>query len=67
MLNGTMSYDEAEQKPDITLAQWARAQALQALVVAGHLNPSGAELMVNAYAELIISGSMPEPPIGMRW
>lgn len=64
------TYDTAEAQPatEVTLAQWARAEALKAVLqtnISGR--PPMVALMVNSYAELIISGSMPTPPPGVSY
>lgn len=57
-----ITYDNAELVPAtaITAAQWARAEAFRAI---GDLDLRGGdaelEAKVNAYAELIITGSVP--------
>lgn len=73
-----MDYEDAEaagsgrQDTDgnPTLAQWARAEALKAIMS----NPKGQPLSlsvvadhVNALAELIVTGSLPEPPRGTTY
>lgn len=67
-----ITYDNAELVPatGVTAAQWARAEALKAILGAGQRHAGdagGAAIMVGAYAELIITGSLPEPPPGVRW
>lgn len=56
-----MTYENAEAMPHahLRLAQWARAEALKALMASGRI-PTPAETVawVNAYAELIIEGGM---------
>ncbi len=65
-------YDEAEGRPasSISAAQWARAEALKAVLSAGTAVAHGAEaveMMVDAYAHLIIAGGLPKPPPGVEW
>ena len=63
----TMNYDDAENvsAQDVTLAQWARAQALRALMSrdAKLTLPALAE-QVGLLADLIISGSLAAPTPG---
>lgn len=66
------TYDTAEARPatEVTLAQWARAEALKALLQSDGNIPSrlpGVADMVNIYAELIISGALPTPPPGTSY
>jgi hypothetical protein len=56
---------------EVTLAQWARAQALKA-ILSGPMNSQPSRLpgvadMVNTYAELIITGSLPAPKPGTSY
>jgi hypothetical protein len=62
--------DLAEGKPmtDLTLAQWARAKALAAVLGSGQAqNPRSVADMTYAYAVLIITGELGDPPDGMFW
>lgn len=70
-----MTYEEAEdvgyerQQADgtPTLAQWARAQAVRATLSNPHrtnMNLPAIALQVNVLAELIVTGSLPDPPPG---
>jgi hypothetical protein len=74
------TYDESEaygrdrQETDgtPTLAQWARAEALKAVMShpAGATRPAGMreiENQVNILAELIVTGSLPKPPPGVMY
>jgi len=60
--------DLAEGQPmsKMTLAQWARAQALRALLSSNRTASSLQALTyeVDAFAELIITGHIPEPKPG---
>lgn len=65
----TTTARDADNAP--TIAQWARAQALMA-ILSGPTDgqPSsvtGVADMVNVYAELIVTGSLPKPPPGVFW
>lgn len=70
-----MTYGEAEaagrDRQDVdgtpTLAQWARAEATKATMANPHrkqMNLPAIADQINALAELIVTGSLPEPPPG---
>jgi hypothetical protein len=73
-----MDYDDAEiagqerQERDgnPTLAQWARAEAVKAIMssdIASRLAMQDIAERAHAFADFIVSGSMPKPPPGMSW
>jgi hypothetical protein len=67
LAGSTMNYDDAENvsAENVTLAQWARAQALQALMSRdAQMNLRAIADQVNILAELIVSGSLPTPAPG---
>jgi hypothetical protein len=67
------TYDAAEAQPatEVTLAQWARAEALKA-ILSGPMASQPSRLpgiadMVNVYAELIVTGGLPKPKPGTSY
>ncbi len=72
-----MDYEDAEQagrdRQDTdgnpTLAQWARAEALRAVLASpmGALRMDDISDRVNAFAAMIVEGSVPKPPPGVSW
>lgn len=67
---GTYGHAEVIPATAVTAAQWARAEALKAILSDPAARPRPAatvEMMVNAYATLIIEGAMPNPPAGVAW
>lgn len=66
---GSYGYAEVVPNTELTLAQWARAEALKAVMAsnAGAPLPLAAPRvrdMVNIYAELIVTGDIPKPAPG---
>lgn len=72
-----MNYDDAEQAGrdrqetdgTPTLAQWARAEALKAIMSSdvSRLARQDVADRVNAFADFIVTGSMPKRPPGISW
>lgn len=55
---------------EVTVAQWARAEALKALMGSrnrGSASTHDLALQVCAWADLIVTGSLPKPPPGVTW
>lgn len=59
---GETDYEGSEAVPAtaVSVAQWARAQALRAVLAVGRsINVQQTAEMVNAYAQLIVTGALP--------
>lgn len=61
------SQERQERDGNPTLAQWARAEAVKALMSTGQHAGASDRLAdeVHALADLIVSGSLPKPPPGV--